>query len=205
MKPSAYPVDAGAIAWVPLREGVAMRPLHFAADGYSLLLRVEPGVTIARHRHTGEVHAYNLEGCRELIETGEIAGPGTHVYEPPGNADSWRGVGDVPCVIQVSLKGRIEYLGEHGAACHGHACGLRGLSAGLQGTGARAQPGALPGRGPGAPGRCHRDVIMSPKEDCGKGAARSAPHGTGADVCEEGDGLKQSLAETSPSRSKAIW
>jgi hypothetical protein len=66
------------------------------------------------HRQTGEVHALNLVGYRELIETGEIAGPGTYVYEPPGTVDSWRCVGDSPCVIRITLTGRIEYLDSAG-------------------------------------------------------------------------------------------
>ncbi len=114
MKPSANPVHAPIVDWVPLRQGVSFRPLRFASDGYSLQLRVEPGTTISRHRHTGEVHAYNIRGYREIIETSEIAGPGTYVYEPPGNLDSWRCVGDAACVVQINLKGRVEYLDENG-------------------------------------------------------------------------------------------
>jgi hypothetical protein len=111
---TAYPVDAASIAWVPLRAGLSFRPLHFAPDGYSLQLRLEPGVTIPRHRHTGDVHAYNLEGSRELIETGERVPRGTYVYEPSGNIDTWRCVGDVPCIVQITLKGRVEYLDDRG-------------------------------------------------------------------------------------------
>jgi 2,4'-dihydroxyacetophenone dioxygenase len=58
------------------------------------LLRLEPGAEIATHRHTGEVHAFNLEGSRQL-SSGEIIGPGDYVYEPLGNMDSWKVVGDV--------------------------------------------------------------------------------------------------------------
>jgi len=58
--------------------------------GRPLLLRLEPGTVVPRHRHLGEVHGFNLQGERELIESGEIGGPGGYVYEPPGNVDSWR-------------------------------------------------------------------------------------------------------------------
>ena len=112
MTPTVNPVRADDIAWVPIREGLSFRPLHFATDGYSLQLRLEPGTKIARHRHTGEVNALNLEGNREIIDTGEVIGPGTFVYEPPGNVDSWRCVGADPCVIQITLKGRLDYLDE---------------------------------------------------------------------------------------------
>jgi 2,4'-dihydroxyacetophenone dioxygenase len=117
---TANPIDTSTAAWIPLRDGVSFRPLHFRADGYALQLRVEPGRTITRHRHSGDVHALNLSGCRELIETGELAGPGTYVYEPPGNVDSWRCVGEVPCVVQITLTGRIEYLDDAGCVI-GHS------------------------------------------------------------------------------------
>jgi hypothetical protein len=117
-KPTCYPVNAEEIEWVPLRPGLSFRPLHFAADGYSLQLRIEPGMTIARHRHTGEVNAFTLSGAREILDTGEIIGPGTFVYEPRGNSDSWRCVGDEPCIIQISVKGRVEYIDSQGNMTH---------------------------------------------------------------------------------------
>jgi hypothetical protein len=115
MTPTAHPLETEALDWIPLREGVSFRPLRFTATGYCLQLRVEPGTTIPRHRHTGEVHALTLSGRRELIETREIAGPGTFVYEPAGNADSWRCFGDAPCINQITLTGRIEYVDADGS------------------------------------------------------------------------------------------
>ncbi len=76
-----------------------------------LLLRVEPGTLIPRHRHEGDVHAFNLAGRREL-HTGEIVGPGGYVYEPPGNVDSWRAIGDEPVIVHVVARGALDYLGE---------------------------------------------------------------------------------------------
>jgi 2,4'-dihydroxyacetophenone dioxygenase len=101
---------------VPLRAGVSMRPLHFEADGYALQLKVDPGTTITRHRHSGEVHALNISGYREIINTGEIVGPGDYVYEPPGNVDTWRCYGAEPCIIHIALKGRIDYLDDEDRA-----------------------------------------------------------------------------------------
>jgi len=108
------PLHTGAIPWIDIRPGLAFRPLHFDDRGYVLQLRVEPGTTIAPHRHTGEVHALNLSGWRELIETGEHVGPMDYVYEPAGNHDSWRCIGDEPCIIHIVTTGRIEYLDASG-------------------------------------------------------------------------------------------
>lgn len=96
---------------MPLGEGLWVRPLRFSGEARSLQLKVEPGVTIERHRHAGEVHAYNVSGSRRL-ESGEIAGPGTYVYEPPGNEDTWTCIGDEPCIVQISMSGCLSYLGD---------------------------------------------------------------------------------------------
>jgi quercetin dioxygenase-like cupin family protein len=103
------------IPWVPLGEGKAFKPLRFLNDnrGFVELLRLEPGVEIGWHRHTGEVHAFNLQGSREL-HTGEYIGPGEYVYEPTGNTDKWKAVGDTPLIVLVVVMGAVEYLGPDG-------------------------------------------------------------------------------------------
>jgi 2,4'-dihydroxyacetophenone dioxygenase len=104
------------VPWVPLGSGKSFKPLRFLREdrGFVELLRLDPGVAIPLHRHTGETHAFNLEGTREL-STGEIIGPGDYVYEPAGNVDAWKAVGDVPLVVLVVVTGAIEYLDADGA------------------------------------------------------------------------------------------
>jgi quercetin dioxygenase-like cupin family protein len=111
----ARAVGHGTVPWVPLSPGKAFKPLRFLRDdrGFVELLRLDPGEEIALHRHTGEVHALNLEGSRQLC-TGEIVGPGDYVYEPAGNVDSWKAVGDVPLVVHVVVMGAVEYLDADG-------------------------------------------------------------------------------------------
>jgi 2,4'-dihydroxyacetophenone dioxygenase len=108
----ARPVAHAGVPWVPLSAGKAFKPLRFLSGnrGFVELLRLEPGSEIPLHRHTGEVHAVNLEGSREL-STGELIGPGDYVYEPDGNTDSWKVVGDVPLVVLIVAMGAVEYLG----------------------------------------------------------------------------------------------
>jgi 2,4'-dihydroxyacetophenone dioxygenase len=102
--------------WVPLSAGKSFKPLRFFADnrGFVELLRLEPGASIPLHRHTGDVHAFNLEGTREL-DSGERVGPGDYVYEPAGNIDAWKVVGAVPLVVLVVVTGAVEYLDADGA------------------------------------------------------------------------------------------
>lgn len=116
MKLVSLPLDTERIPWISLGPGESFKPLRFLSDdrGRVLLLRLEPGTLVPRHRHLGEVHAFNLAGQRKLLETGQIVGPGGYVYEPAGNVDSWMAVGDEPVVVHITSFGAMEYLGENG-------------------------------------------------------------------------------------------
>jgi 2,4'-dihydroxyacetophenone dioxygenase len=105
-------IAESAAPWIPITEKKSFKPLRFFSGnrGFVELLRLEPGEEVPLHRHTGEVHAFNLEGSRQLC-SGELIGPGDYVYEPAGNIDSWKIVGDTPLIIFVVLIGAVEYLG----------------------------------------------------------------------------------------------
>jgi len=107
---------ADALPWFHVSPGFDLKLLHGEADDdtRALLLRLEPGTVIGRHRHEGEVHALNLAGTRKLLDTGELVGPGGYVYEPPGNEDSWMAVGSEPLVVFVTVRGAMEALDEAG-------------------------------------------------------------------------------------------
>src|SRR5262249_47546762 len=90
------PLDTDGMPGIATGPGKWFGPLRFAADGWSELMRLEPGAGVPLHRHTGEVHAFNLAGSREIVGTGERAGPGGYVYEPAGLIDGWAAVGDEP-------------------------------------------------------------------------------------------------------------
>ena len=100
------------IDWVPLSAGTSFKPITFfpGDTGYQLLLRVEPGTVVPRHRHTGEVHAFVLSGQRRIHGGNGIIRAGSYVYEPVGNIDSWEAVGNEPCVVHIEVDGRVEYL-----------------------------------------------------------------------------------------------
>ena len=108
------PIDSDGMPWIPAGPGKWFRPLRFTSDGWSEVIRLEPGSTVTMHRHTGEVHAINLAGTREIFGTGERVGPGNYVYEPAGTVDGWGAIGDEPCVVHIKVTGSIEYLGGNG-------------------------------------------------------------------------------------------
>ncbi len=104
------------LPWIPSSTpGKSSKPLRFFADdrGFVELLRMEPGVVMPLHRHSGEIHAFNLSGQRKLC-TGEVIGPGDYVFEPPGNTDWWKIVGDEAMVALVVVMGTVEFLGPGG-------------------------------------------------------------------------------------------
>jgi 2,4'-dihydroxyacetophenone dioxygenase len=108
--------DHHSLPWQPISPGFSLKLLRGGSDDDTrvLLLRVDPGTVISRHRHEGEVHAFNLAGSRTILETGQVIGPGGYVYEPPGNVDSWMGVGDEPALVLVTVRGAMVTLGDNG-------------------------------------------------------------------------------------------
>lgn len=112
---NSQPLDTDSIPWIPLGPGESFKPLRFLSNdrGRVLLLRLDPGTIVPRHRHLGEVHGFNIAGSRKLIETDEIVGPGAYVYEPAGNVDSWMAVGDEPVIVHITSFGAMEYLGQN--------------------------------------------------------------------------------------------
>ena len=71
-------------------------------------MKVDPGITIGPHTHAVDVHAYNVSESRQL-DTGEIAGLGAYVCA--GHVDSWSCAGNGPCIVQITMSGRLTYLG----------------------------------------------------------------------------------------------
>lgn len=101
--------------WMPVGPGLSSKPLAFFPDkaGWAVLLKVEPGTRIGRHRHFGEVHGFVLSGRRRLGD-GRILCPGDFDYEPAGQIDQWSVEGDAPLVSFFVVRGPVEYLDEFG-------------------------------------------------------------------------------------------
>lgn len=111
-----HPAGTEHLPWNEVSPGFSLKLLRGEEDGdtRALLLRLEPGTVVARHRHEGEVHALNLSGHRKLLDTGEVIGPGGYVYEPAGNVDSWMAVGDAPVIVFVTVRGAMETFDPRG-------------------------------------------------------------------------------------------
>lgn len=81
----ALPCDE-ELLWVPQTESVSFRPLCLCVSGgyYVNLLRVKGSGVLSRHRHPGPVHGHVLKGRWKYLEHSWEAGPGSYVFEPPG-------------------------------------------------------------------------------------------------------------------------
>ena len=109
-------LELDSLPWQPIFPGFSLKLVRGGTDSDTrvLLLRLEPGTVIEKHRHHGEVHALNLSGYRRILESGQEIGPGGYVYEPEGNEDSWMAVGDLPVIVFATVRGAMDTLDEHG-------------------------------------------------------------------------------------------
>ncbi len=116
-----HPVRTEEMDWIPTGGGKSFRPLRFDVDGWSELMRLEPGSVVGLHRHTGEVHAFTLTGARQILGTDQVLRAGDYLHEPTGNVDSWQAVGNEPCVVHIQITGAVEYLDDTATQVTGRA------------------------------------------------------------------------------------
>lgn len=75
------------LPFVPYQEGVLFQLVHVNTDTGLWVIRVrfEPGVTIQKHRHTGEVFAFTVSGSWRYLEYPDINTAGSYLHEPSGS------------------------------------------------------------------------------------------------------------------------
>jgi len=92
-KPIAFPVPGALhrgeneLPFVPYQQGVSFQLLQADVEVGLWVVRVrfEPGVTIQRHKHTGEVFGFTLQGAWKYLEYPEVNTAGSYLYEPAGS------------------------------------------------------------------------------------------------------------------------
>ncbi|MBC7926931.1 MAG: 2,4'-dihydroxyacetophenone dioxygenase family protein [Bryobacteraceae bacterium] len=72
------------LPFVEFQEGVDFQLLHVDVEAGTWVIRArfQPGVTIQRHKHTGEVFAFTLKGFWKYLEYPEVNVAGSYLYEP---------------------------------------------------------------------------------------------------------------------------
>ena len=76
------------LPFVTYQEGISFQLVqaNIEAGYWVVRLRSEPGRTIQRHRHTGEVFAFTLAGSWKYLEyPNEVNVAGAFLYEPAGS------------------------------------------------------------------------------------------------------------------------
>ena len=74
------------LPFVPYQDGVLFQLLQVNTEAGLWIARVrfEPGVTIQKHRHTGEVFAFTIKGSWRYLEYPDINVAGSYLFEPAG-------------------------------------------------------------------------------------------------------------------------
>ena len=75
------------LPFVPYQEGVTFQLLQVDVEAGFFVVRVrgEPGRTIQRHKHTGEIFAFTSAGSWKYLEYPEVNTAGSYLYEPAGS------------------------------------------------------------------------------------------------------------------------
>jgi quercetin dioxygenase-like cupin family protein len=85
--PAALHRGESDLPFVSYQEGVTFQLLQVNLDTGFFVVRVrgEPGRTIQRHKHTGQVFAFTGSGSWRYLEYPEINTAGSYLYEPAGS------------------------------------------------------------------------------------------------------------------------
>lgn len=105
--------------WVPLSPDRWSRPLCLnISQGYWVhLTKVKGGGFLSRHRHPAPVHGFVIKGSWKYLEHDWVAGPGSYLFEPPGEIHTL--VVDEDCDEMITLfhnTGALIYCDEDGVA-----------------------------------------------------------------------------------------
>jgi len=76
------------LPFVPFGDGVKIQLLQVDIEGGLWIVRTkfEPGVTVQRHKHTGEVYAVTFAGAWKYLEYPETVNrAGSYLFEPAGS------------------------------------------------------------------------------------------------------------------------
>lgn len=105
-----------SIPWVPweIAEGAYLKlfkvdPIHGVLV---LLMKTPAGVQLGRHRHTGFVQLYTVQGSWKYVEHDWTANPGDVVYETADSIHSFVSMPGDEVVAFVILNGSLEFLDE---------------------------------------------------------------------------------------------
>ena len=85
--PTAIHRSEDELPFVDVGDGTHLQVLQVDVEKglWVVRTRYQPGVTIPRHKHTGEVFAFTIAGSWKYLEYPEINRAGSYLYEPAGS------------------------------------------------------------------------------------------------------------------------
>ena len=126
------------LPFVPLFDGIQVQLLHadIEAGLWVTRMRAEPGVTVQKHKHTGEVFAFTIAGSWRYLEYPEINTAGSYLYEPAASEHTLQvladnsGITDVWFAIRganlnLDANGQVESVLDAGAILEMYLEGCR--------------------------------------------------------------------------------
>ena len=132
------------LPWVSLAEGVSFQLMQVNVEAglWVLRTRFQPGTTVQRHRHTGEVYAFTLRGAWRYLEYPEINRAGSYLFEPAGAIHTLHALADIGeeteiwfairgANLNLSDDGKVESVLDAGKILklYRRECAARGLPA----------------------------------------------------------------------------
>lgn len=115
--------DEKDLPFVTMAEGITFQVLdvNFEKDIWVTRMRFQPGVSIATHKHTGEVLAFTVAGAWKYREYPDIYQTGSYVHEPVGATHTLeipaenQGVTDIIFInfgknINFDPDGKVDYI-----------------------------------------------------------------------------------------------
>lgn len=85
--PLALHRNVSDMPFVKIAEGAELQLLQvdIRAGLWVIRTRFQPGVTLQRHKHTGEVFAFTIAGSWKYLEYPEVNTAGSYLFEPAGS------------------------------------------------------------------------------------------------------------------------
>lgn len=116
--PTALHRGEKELPFVTYQEGMSFALLHADVEGglWVVRVRAHPGVTIQRHKHTGEVFAYTIAGSWKYLEYPEVNTAGSYLYEPAGSVHTLHVLKNNPGITDIwfAIRGANLNLDEKG-------------------------------------------------------------------------------------------
>ena len=123
MIPESFHADSNDLPWAENwagDPGIKLKLLMADVEGgrYVVRMQFEPGLEVAPHKHSGEIHAFTFGGEWTYLEYPESPSnrKGSYLFEPPGSTHTLKVADGAECLTDVLfvMYGAMLHLGPSG-------------------------------------------------------------------------------------------